>query len=47
MVIAQGQIWWADLPDPVGSGPLRPPMDPGVFYVLLLGGAGHRVRPCS
>jgi mRNA interferase MazF len=21
MVIAQGQIWWADLPDPVGSGP--------------------------
>lgn len=21
MVIAQGDIWWADLPDPVGSGP--------------------------
>jgi mRNA interferase MazF len=21
MVIAQGEIWWADLPDPTGSGP--------------------------
>ena len=21
MVVAQGQIWWADLPEPVGSGP--------------------------
>jgi len=21
MVIAQGQVWWADLDDPVGSGP--------------------------
>ncbi len=21
MVIAQGEIWWADLPEPVGSGP--------------------------
>ena len=21
MVIAQGEIWWADLPNPVGSGP--------------------------
>jgi mRNA interferase MazF len=21
MVIAQGEVWWADLPDPVGSGP--------------------------
>jgi mRNA interferase MazF len=21
MVIAQGEIWWAELPDPVGSGP--------------------------
>lgn len=21
MVIAQGDIWWADLPDPAGSGP--------------------------
>ena len=21
MVVAQGEIWWADLPDPVGSGP--------------------------
>jgi len=21
MVIARGEIWWADLPDPVGSGP--------------------------
>jgi mRNA interferase MazF len=21
MVIAQGDVWWADLPDPTGSGP--------------------------
>jgi mRNA interferase MazF len=21
MVLAQGEVWWADLPDPVGSGP--------------------------
>jgi mRNA interferase MazF len=21
VVISQGEIWWADLPDPVGSGP--------------------------
>jgi mRNA interferase MazF len=21
MVVAQGEVWWADLPDPVGSGP--------------------------
>ena len=21
MVISQGEVWWADLPDPVGSGP--------------------------
>ena len=21
MVISQGEIWWADLPDPTGSGP--------------------------
>ena len=21
MVIAQGDVWWADLPDPAGSGP--------------------------
>lgn len=21
MVIAQAEVWWADLPDPVGSGP--------------------------
>lgn len=21
MVIAQGEIWWADLPNPIGSGP--------------------------
>ena len=21
MVIAQGEVWWAELPDPVGSGP--------------------------
>ena len=27
MVIAQGDIWWADLPEPVGSGPgLRRPV---------------------
>jgi mRNA interferase MazF len=26
-VIAQGEIWWADLPDPAGSGPgLRRPV---------------------
>ena len=21
MVIAQGEVWWADLPEPIGSGP--------------------------
>jgi mRNA interferase MazF len=21
MVISQGEIWWADMPDPIGSGP--------------------------
>ena len=21
-MISQGEIWWADLPDPVGSGPV-------------------------
>ena len=21
MVISQGDVWWADLPDPIGSGP--------------------------
>ena len=27
MVICQGEIWWADLPDPTGSGPgFRRPM---------------------
>lgn len=27
MVISQGEIWWADLPEPVGSGPgLRRPV---------------------
>jgi len=27
MVIAQGEIWWADLPAPTGSGPgLRRPV---------------------
>jgi mRNA interferase MazF len=27
MVISQGEIWWADLPDPAGSGPgLRRPV---------------------
>lgn len=27
MVISQGDIWWADLPDPAGSGPgLRRPV---------------------
>ena len=27
MVISQGEVWWADLPEPVGSGPgLRRPV---------------------
>ena len=27
MVIAQGEVWWADLPEPAGSGPgLRRPV---------------------
>ena len=27
MVISQGEVWWAELPDPVGSGPgFRRPM---------------------
>ena len=27
MVIARGDVWWADLPDPIGSGPgLRRPV---------------------
>ena len=21
MVVSQGEVWWADLPDPIGSGP--------------------------
>lgn len=21
MVVSQGEVWWAELPDPVGSGP--------------------------
>jgi mRNA interferase MazF len=27
VVISQGEIWWADMPDPTGSGPgYRPPV---------------------
>jgi mRNA interferase MazF len=37
VVIAQGQIWWADLPDPAGSGPgFRRPV------VILQGDALNR-----
>jgi mRNA interferase MazF len=39
VVIAQGEIWWADLPDPVGSGPgLRRPV------VVVQGDAINRSR---
>ncbi len=37
--LAQGQVWWADLPDPVGSGPgLRRPV------VVVQGNAFNRSR---
>lgn len=39
MVIAQGEIWWADLPEPSGSGPgLRRPV------VVVQGDALNRSR---
>jgi mRNA interferase MazF len=39
MVIAQGEIWWADLPEPVGSGPgFRRPV------VVVQGDAFNRSR---
>lgn len=39
MVIAQGEVWWADLPDPVGSGPgFRRPV------VVVQGDAFNRSR---
>ncbi|OGA02519.1 MAG: mRNA interferase MazF2 [Betaproteobacteria bacterium RIFCSPLOWO2_02_FULL_62_17] len=39
MVISQGEVWWADLPEPVGSGPgLRRPV------VVVQGDALNRSR---
>ncbi len=39
MVIAQGEVWWADLPDPTGSGPgFRRPV------VVVQGDALNRSR---
>ena len=39
MVIAQGEIWWADLPEPAGSGPgFRRPV------VIVQGEAFNRSR---
>ena len=39
MVISQGEVWWADLPDPAGSGPgLRRPV------VVVQGEALNRSR---
>lgn len=39
MVISQGEIWWADLPEPVGSGPgLRRPV------AVIQGDAMNRSR---
>lgn len=39
MVVAQGEIWWADLPEPSGSGPgLRRPV------VVVQGDAFNRSR---
>lgn len=39
MVIAQGEVWWADLPEPTGSGPgLRRPV------VVVQGDAMNRSR---
>jgi len=38
-VVAQGEVWWADLPDPTGSGPgFRRPV------VVLQGDALNRSR---
>ncbi len=38
-MIAQGEVWWADLPDPVGSGPgFRRPV------VVVQGDAFNRSR---
>jgi len=39
VVISQGEIWWADLPEPIGSGPgLRRPV------VVMQGDALNRSR---
>jgi mRNA interferase MazF len=39
VVIAQGEIWWADLPEPIGSGPgLRRPI------IVVQGDAFNRTR---
>jgi mRNA interferase MazF len=39
VVVAQGEIWWADLPDPAGSGPgFRRPV------VIVQGDAFNRSR---
>jgi mRNA interferase MazF len=39
MVISQGEVWWADLPEPAGSGPgLRRPV------VVVQGDAMNRSR---
>ena len=39
MVISQGEVWWADLPDPAGSGPgFRRPV------VVVQGDALNRSR---
>jgi mRNA interferase MazF len=39
MVISQGEVWWADVPDPVGSGPgFRRPV------VVVQGDALNRSR---
>lgn len=39
MVVAQGEVFWADLPDPVGSGPgLRRPV------LIVQGNAFNRSR---
>ena len=39
MVISQGDVWWADLPEPVGSGPgYRRPV------VVIQGNAFNRSR---
>ena len=39
MVVAQGEVWWADLPDPTGSGPgFRRPV------VVVQGDALNRSR---